>query len=70
MTRDSCLDSNYQSYTVHSIRMGRVIDIHHRSIVGYTKSRVDAGLGYMILSSFEDVLHENSLEKWVVLEVG
>ena len=39
-------------------------------IVGYAENRVDAGLGQMILSSFQDFLHENSLENRVVLEVG
>ena len=45
-------------------------DIHHKLKVWYTEIRVYAGLGYIILSSFEDFLHENSLENRAVLEEG
>ena len=60
----------FDSATSISLPSSNLRSLHHRSIVGYTKSRVDAGLGYMILSSFEDFLHENYLENRVGLEVG
>ena len=39
-----------------------IYTIHYGSKVGYSENRVDAGLGLMNLSSFEDFSHENSLE--------
>ena len=43
--------------------------LHHRSKVGYTENRLDAGFGVIILSAFIDFLHQNSVENRVVLEV-